>query len=85
MAITSLEGDPATDRFRGLEANGQQLAGGPAPDIAVAGPPAEEGEGEGEGPGTDEPPVPGDEVPAPANAVDWPTRGASWPTGTSRR
>jgi hypothetical protein len=75
VAITPLEGDPAADRFRVLEANGQELAGGPAPDIAVAGPPAEEGEGEGEGPGTHEPPVPGDEVPAPANAVDWPTRG----------
>ena len=71
VAVTPLEGDPDTDRFRLLEANGQELAGGPAPDLAGAISPPDEGEG----PGTEEPPVPGDEVPAPANAVDWPTRG----------
>lgn len=66
VGITPLEGDPATDRLRILDPDGDVVFEGPAPEPAAT-PPA----GAGEGPGTDSLPP----LTPPSNVVDWPVRG----------
>lgn len=62
VAVTPLEGDPATDSVRVLGAQGEEVFRGEAPDVAA---PAGE-------PGA----PPASEPPTPTNVVDWPARGS---------
>jgi len=66
VAVTPLEGDPATDSLLVRDADGRDLWRSAAPGLEQQSP---------DGPVAPDEPPPGDEVPAPTNVVDWPLRG----------